>query len=41
MVSFISAAVLLVGVYGGAILFRDSGVTLVRSVVDDVTDTRL
>jgi len=41
MVSFISAAVLLVGVYGGAILFKDSGVTLIESVLDDATDTRL
>jgi hypothetical protein len=41
MVSFISAAVLLVGVYGGAIVFKDSGVTLVNSVLDDATDTRL
>jgi polysaccharide chain length determinant protein (PEP-CTERM system associated) len=41
MVSFISAAVLLVGVYGGAILFKDSGVTLLKSVLDDATDTRL
>jgi polysaccharide chain length determinant protein (PEP-CTERM system associated) len=41
MVSFISAAVLLVGVYGGAILFKDSGVTLFKSVLDDATDTRL
>jgi len=41
MVSFISAAVLLVGVYGGAILFKDSGATLVKSVLDDASDTRL
>lgn len=40
MVSFISAAVLLIGLFGGALLFRDSGATLVKAAIDSSTENR-